>query len=290
MHSSFRAGLLPEIVNAIKKKGYRQPTPIQRQVIPIVLSGSDVMAMARTGSGKTLAFTVPMINRLRSHNPENAGIRALILSPTRELCQQTYKYAKALCFGTDLRIAMLTGGDNIEHHFEQLAGNPDVVIATPGRLLHVLHETGASLGRLEFLIFDEADRLFEMGFQGEIEGIVKASPATRQTLLFSATLPKLLLEFTRAGLRTPEIVRLDAEQHLSEQLALAYFSCRTEEKPAALLMILREIVLAKEGAQAIIFTATKHHVEYLYELLTLNRTKHLSTFSSPIQCGRPFFA
>jgi ATP-dependent RNA helicase DDX54/DBP10 len=268
--SIFKLGLLPEIFNAIKKKGYRQPTPIQRQVIPIVLSGSDVVAMARTGSGKTLAFTVPMINRLRSHNPDSAGVRALILSPTRELCQQTYKYCKTLAGGTSLRIAMLTGGDNIEHHFEQLAANPDIVIATPGRLLHVLHETGVSFARLEFLIFDEADRLFEMGFQDEIEGIVKLTPATRQTLLFSATLPKLLLEFTRAGLRSPEIVRLDADQQLSEQLALSYFSCRTEEKPAALLMLIREVVFAKPNAQVIVFTATKHHVEYIYELLQIN--------------------
>jgi ATP-dependent RNA helicase DDX54/DBP10 len=102
----------------------------------------------------------------------------------------------------------LVGGDNIEHHFEQLAANPDIIIASPGRLLHLLNETGVSLSQVEMLIFDEADRLFEMGFQAEIEAIIKTTPTSRQTLLFSATLPKLLLEFTRAGLRNPEVIRV----------------------------------------------------------------------------------
>lgn len=224
----------------MKKKGYGNPTPIQRKVIPIVLSGSDVIAMARTGSGKTLAFTVPMLERLGVHSLAS-GVRALVLAPTRELCMQTYKYIKQLLAGSDLRVALLTGGDQLEHHFEMLSANPDIVVASPGRLLHLLHETGLSLGRLEILIFDEADRLLEMGFQTEIEAIVRETPTTRQTLLFSATLPKVLAEFTKIGLRNPEMVRLDADSQLSENLFVAHFTVRSEEKTAALLLLLNHL-------------------------------------------------
>lgn len=228
-------------MSALKKKGYGTPTPIQRKVIPVVLSGSDVIAMARTGSGKTLAFTVPLLERLREHSAA-AGVRALVLAPTRELCMQTYKYVKQLSSGSDLRVALLTGGDQLEHHFEMLAANPDIVVASPGRLLHILHETGLSLARLEMLVFDEADRLLEMGFQTEIEAIVRETPSVRQTLLFSATLPKVLAEFTKIGLRNPEMIRLDADSQLSENLYVAHFTVRNEEKTAALLLLLNHLL------------------------------------------------
>jgi len=233
--------------------------------------------MARTGSGKTLAFVVPLVNRLEKHSSDSSGVRGLVISPTRELCTQTYKYVKAVSSQTDLRIALITGGDSIEHHFDQLSANPglsspspsppislaqystcpplDIVVATPGRLLHILHETGLSLSQLEVFVMDEADRLFEEGLQDEIEAIIKEMPSSRQTLLFSATLPKMIVEFTRAGLRNPEVVRLDADSQLSEQLFLAYFTVRTYEKPAALLLILNKIL--KPDQQVIVFAATK---------------------------------
>lgn len=222
--------------------------------------------MARTGSGKTLAFIIPVLQRLATTASNSVGIRALILSPTRELSQQTFKYAKGLSYGSDVRIALLTGGDNIEDQFHQLAANPDIVIATPGRLLHLMHETGITLKVLEFLVFDEADRLLEMGFQAEIEAILKETNSNRQTLLFSATLPKLLAEFTRVGLRSPEVIRLDAETQLSENLLVGFFTVRTEEKQAALITLLQEVVKPEE--QTIVFAATRHHVDYLHEVLT----------------------
>jgi len=276
---------------ALKRKGYANPTPIQRKVIPIVLSGSDVIAMARTGSGKTLAFSVPILERLREHSP-TSGIRALVLAPTRELCMQTYKYLKALSSGSDLRIGLMTGGDALEHHFDMLSSSPDIVVASPGRLLHLLHETGMSLSRIEMLVFDEADRLLEMGFQTEIEAIVKETPSSRQTLLFSATLPKVLAEFTKIGLKSPEMVRLDADSQLSQNLAVSYFTVRSDEKPSALIVILKHILSDSDSSstsspskssqkkdasksvqqkqkQVIVFVSSRHHVEYLSELLTL---------------------
>lgn len=232
----------------------------------MALEGSDVVAMARTGSGKTLAFVVPVVQRITSTPTNTAGIRALILSPTRELSQQTYKYAKGLTAGSGVKVALLTGGDNIEEQFHQLAANPEIVIATPGRLLHLIHETGMTLKTLEILVFDEADRLLEMGFQAEIEAIVKEANHNRQTLLFSATLPKLLAEFTKVGLRNPVVIRLDAETQLSENLLVAFFTVRTEEKQAALVTLLQEVVKPEE--QTIVFAATRHHVDYLHEVLT----------------------
>ena len=202
--------------------------------------------MARTGSGKTLAFSVPLLERLGTHSFAS-GVRALVLAPTRELCMQTYKYVKQLSAGSDLRVALLTGGDQLEHHFEMLSANPDIIVAAPGRLLHLLHETGLSLGRLEMLVFDEADRLLEMGFQTEIEAIVRETPTTRQTLLFSATLPKVLAEFTKVGLRNPEMVRLDADSQLSENLFVGYFTVRHEEKNAALLLLLNHLLKSEKS-------------------------------------------
>lgn len=204
--------------------------------------------MARTGSGKTLAFTVPLLERLGAHSFAS-GVRALVLAPTRELCMQTYKYVKQLSSGSDLRVALLTGGDQLEHHFEMLSANPDIIVAAPGRLLHLIHETGLSLGRLEMLVFDEADRLLEMGFQTEIEAIVRETPTTRQTLLFSATLPKVLAEFTKVGLRNPEMVRLDADSQLSENLFVAHFTVRQEEKTAALLLLLNHLLKSEKSSQ-----------------------------------------
>lgn len=261
-----RLDLHPGLLSTIKKKGYSTPTPIQRQVIPVVLSGSDVIAMARTGSGKTLAFTIPVIQRLQSHSAA-AGIRALVLAPTRELCLQTYKYMMNLTKGSDLRVALVTGGDSLESHFEVLAANPDIVIAAPGRLVHLLAETDLSLAKLEMLVFDEADRLLEMGFQTEIDAIIRQTPVSRQTLLFSATMPQAVAEFSKAGLKDPEMIRLDTDAQLSDQLFVAHITARPDEKTAALLSILQSCL--KKDQQAIVFTCSRHHVDYLADLLAV---------------------
>eukprot|EP00250_Pteridium_aquilinum_P018459 c24097_g1_i1 orf=84-2645(+) len=258
-------GLSPLIFRGIKRKGYQVPTPIQRKTLPLVLAGYDVVAMARTGSGKTAAFLIPMLERLKTHSPK-AGARAVILSPTRELALQTFKFCKELGRFTDLRFAVLVGGDSMESQFEDLANNPDVIVATPGRLMHHLSEVeGMSLRTVEYAVFDEADRLFEMGFAEQLKQILSHFGETRQTLLFSATLPRLLADFAKAGLRDPQIVRLDLDTRISPDLKLAFFTLRHDEKPAALIYMAREHIQADQ--QTIIFVSTKHHVEYLQELM-----------------------
>ena len=257
--------------------------------------------MARTGSGKTAAFVIPMIEKLKAHSAR-VGARALILSPSRELALQTLKVVKEFGRGTDLKCVLLVGGDSLEDQFGFMAANPDIVIATPGRFLHLKVEMSLDLSSVKYVVFDEADRLFEMGFAAQLSEILHALPTSRQTLLFSATLPKSLVEFARAGLQEPSLVRLDAESKVSPDLQSAFFSVKSAEKEGALLHILNDLIKMptglteaaekvaesnntkkrKRGADrpdpkqkptehsTIIFAATKHHVDYIANLLRLS--------------------
>lgn len=290
-------GLNANLLKAITRKGFSVPTPIQRKTIPLVLDGQDVVGMARTGSGKTAAFVVPMFEKLKSHSA-TVGARALILSPSRELALQTLKVVKEFGKGTDLKCVLLVGGDSLEEQFSFMAGNPDILIATPGRFLHIQVEMSLDLSSIRYVVFDEADRLFEMGFAAQLTEILHSLPQSRQTLLFSATLPKSLVEFARAGLQEPHLVRLDADSKVSPDLQSVFFTMKSAEKEGALLHILHDIIhmptrrptKKMEPGQTskkrkrdeveqktrkdsptehstIIFAATKHHVEYLATLL-----------------------
>jgi len=292
-------GLDAALLKAIARKGFSVPTPIQRKAIPLILDERDVVGMARTGSGKTAAFVVPMIQRLKTHSGK-IGTRALILSPSRELALQTLKVVKELGRGTDLRSVLIVGGDNLEDQFSAMTSNPDIIIATPGRFLHLKVEMNLDLSSIEYAVFDEADRLFEMGFASQLTEILHGLPSTRQTLLFSATLPKSLVEFAKAGLQDPKLVRLDADSKVSPDLESAFFTVKSADKEGALLHILQDVIKLPVGPQrmpnfaetegtvskkrkrsqpasnrieapsahsTIIFVATKYHVEYLSALL-----------------------
>ena len=295
-------GLNANLLKAITRKGFSVPTPIQRKTIPLVLDGQDVVGMARTGSGKTAAFVVPILEMLKAHSPN--GARALILSPSRELALQTLKVVKELGKGTDLKSVLLVGGDTMEEQFSMMAGGPDVIVATPGRFQHLSVEMRLDLSFMRHVVFDEADRLFEMGFAAQLGEILHALPQERQSLLFSATLPKTLVEFTKAGLRDPRLVRLDSESRISPDLQSAFFTVKTADKDGALLHILMDVIRIPMGAtettkkvkvaasapqnpkkrkrtedleqnpqtspsphSTLIFTSTKHHVEYISTLL-----------------------
>jgi len=158
------------ILQAIFKIGYKHPTPIQKRTIPEILAGFNIIANSRTGSGKTAAFLLPIIQKLQAHS-SIVGTRCLILSPTRELALQTLDFCKKLGRVTDLRYALLVGGNQLEGQFEKLAQNPDIIIATPGRITHHLTEGSLSLKKCEILVMDEADKLFELGYQEDINVI-----------------------------------------------------------------------------------------------------------------------
>ena len=271
--------LPPDIFRAIKRKGYRLPTPIQRKAIPVISTGVDVVAMARTGSGKTAAFVVPVLAALQKHSLRN-GARALILAPTRELALQTFAVTRDMAKFTDLRLCALVGGDSMEMQFEDLANNPDVIVATPGRVLHHTNEIESfSLRLVEKVVLDEADRLLEMGFQEQLSEIMKKVSQSRQTLLFSATLPSALAEFVKVGLRDPRVIRLDAEMKISEDLRLTFALVRKEEKIAALLRILQTVV-ENEKSQTVVFASTRHHVEHLETLLKKEGHSCVSIFGA----------
>ena len=294
-------GLNGNLLKSIAHKGYSVPTPIQRKTIPLVLSGQDVVGMARTGSGKTAAFVLPMLERLKQHQLQ-FGARALILSPSRELALQTLKVIKELGKNTDLRCTLVVGGDKLEDQFQAMKEEfPDIVVATPGRFLHVKVEMDLDLSSYEYVVFDEADRLFEMGFSTQLNEILHGLPSSRQTLLFSATLPTSLVEFAKAGLQGPRLIRLDSESKVSPDLQNAFFTVKSAEKEAALLHILQDVIKMPTGEteadkaakvsdvkagkkrkrsemasnpiesptehSTIVFTATKHHVEYIAQLL-----------------------
>ncbi|XP_017888460.1 ATP-dependent RNA helicase DDX54 [Ceratina calcarata] len=252
------------VLKGILRRGYKIPTPIQRKTIPLALEGRDIVAMARTGSGKTACFLIPLFEKLKTRQAKT-GARALILSPTRELALQTLKFLKELGKFTGLKAAVILGGDSMENQFSVIHGNPDILVATPGRFLHICIEMDLQLNNIEYVVFDEADRLFEMGFGEQINEITNRLPESRQTLLFSATLPKLLVEFAKAGLTDPVLLRLDVESKIPEQLKLSFITCRPEEKLAVLLCLLKNVI--KDDSQTVVFAATMHHVEYIHQIL-----------------------
>lgn len=298
---------------------FKSPTPIQRAAIPPALSTPprDILGMARTGSGKTLAYLIPLLQKTGSTH-HGQGPRALILCPSRELAVQIYTVGKDLARGMNkgkgkeknkaegeedeegkgkegLRWAVIIGGEGMDAQFEKMSSNPDIVIATPGRFLHLIVEMHMDLRHLQTVIYDEADRLFEMGFDVQLQEILHRLPSTRQNLLFSATLPSSVAEFAKAGLVNPLLVRLDTEQKISPDLALKFFSVKPGEKEASLLVLLREIIGKpnqpqpadpSSAPQAIVFVATKHHVDYVAELLRTTGYRTSLIYSSLDQVAR----
>jgi ATP-dependent RNA helicase DDX54/DBP10 len=233
--------------------------------------------MARTGSGKTVAFLVPLMEKLLATERGVHGnhVRGIILSPTRELSLQTLKVFNKLAADTDLRAIGIHGGEGMEKQFNLLASKPDIIIATPGRLAHHLAEIpDFTLSGCLLCILDEADRLLEMGFAGQLKEIARSLPENCQKALLSATMPKVLVEFTKSGFAVdPAVVRLDQEASVSAELRIAFITCRSLDKDAALLHVLQHIKNDQkdnEGTRTgltLIFAATRHHVEYVSALL-----------------------
>lgn len=241
------------------KRLYKQPTEIQQKVIPVVLAKHDVVAMSKTGSGKTASFLMPIIQLLQEHS-KITGARALILSPTRELSLQTARFFREYSTNTTLKAASLIGGEPLPPQFDALTTNPDVLIATPGRLLHIIAETQYSLSRIQFIVFDEADQMFELGMEEQLSAILQIVPNKHQSLLFSATIPELLVHFTQVNLNNAIVVRIDPSE-LPDTLGLTFRLIAPPFKPALLLTTVRQY------SNALIFVGTKHHAEFLAALL-----------------------
>ncbi len=252
--------LHPHIATAIHEQSYSCPTPIQRQAIPHILSGRDVMGLAQTGTGKTAAFVLPLLQHL-VQKPDRR-VRALILSPTRELAAQTHDSIRALGRYTRVRSTVIFGGVNMNPQIEALKRGADIVVACPGRLLDHLAQGHIDLSALQTLIVDEADRMFDMGFLPDLRRIVRQLPVQRQTLLFSATMPDEIRRLATDMLKNAVTVQVDHTKPV-EAIAHALYPVPQHLKTALLKVLLKSTATNS----VIVFTRTKHRAKRLAEQL-----------------------
>lgn len=259
-------GLLSPLAQAAAERGYAVPTPIQREAIPAVLAGRDVLASARTGSGKTAAFALPLLQQLLDRRHETGrDLPALVLVPTRELAAQVAETLRALAqtLPVRLRIALIHGGVSINPQLMALRGGADVVVATPGRLLDVIGHNALRLGAVRTLVLDEADRLLDLGFDEELQRILALLPARRQTLLFSATFPPAIEALAGAVLRDPLRIDLPVEPESAPDIAQRAI----EVDPPRRTQLLAKLVKDEGWARVLVFVATKHAAEIVADKL-----------------------
>jgi len=251
----------PQILAGINAAGYINPTAIQLKSIPSILSGKDILGLAQTGTGKTAAFVLPMLQRLM--NGQRGKLRGLIISPTRELAEQTHKAIRDLARKTGLRSMTMYGGVNQQLQIRGLRGGTEIVVACPGRLMDLIDQKIVSLQNVEMLVLDEADQMFDMGFLPTIKKIVRHIPINRQTLLFSATMPDEIRNLANEFLTNPILVDIQASQPL-KTISHAIYPIEQLQKTKMLLALLDQ----SEHGQVLVFTRTKHRAKKLADTLT----------------------
>ena len=249
-------GLADPIARALKEENYVTPTPTQAQTIPIALTGKDIVGIAQTGTGKTAAFALPILHRLIHPRKQVApkSCRVLVLSPTRELSGQILDSFNAYGRHLRLKTALAIGGVPMGRQVRSIMGGVDVLVATPGRLLDLVGGNALKLGQVEFLVLDEADRMLDMGFINDIRKIVAKVPADRQTLLFSATMPKDIAELAEQMLRDPAKVAVTPVASTAERVSQRIIEVDRGVKPA----LLAEVLQNEKVDRALVFTRTKH--------------------------------
>jgi ATP-dependent RNA helicase RhlE len=260
-------GLSKSLLHAINKKGYTTPSPIQEKAIPHILNGSDVMASAQTGTGKTAGFTLPLLQILsEGHQPRRRPIRALVLTPTRELAAQVHENVKTYSEFLHVESAVIFGGVNQNPQIRALRNGIDVLIATPGRLLDLVGQGHISLAHVEILVLDEADRMLDMGFHRDIKKILPLLPSKRQNLLFSATFSKEIKELAGSFLQDPVLVEVNPENSASEQVQQFLYHVDRKQKSEVVLKMIKE----GDWQQVLIFMRTKHACNRLSVKLNKN--------------------
>jgi ATP-dependent RNA helicase RhlE len=252
-------GLIPEILRAVTDAGYTEPTPIQRQAIPVVLAGHDVMGGAQTGTGKTAGFTLPLLNRLARHastsaSPARHPVRALILAPTRELAMQVFESVKMYSRHLPLRSICIYGGVDMNPQIQELRRGIEIVVATPGRLLDHVQQKTIALGQVEMLVLDEADRMLDMGFIPDIRRILALLPANRQSLLFSATFSDEIKKLADQMLKNPQLIEVARRNMVSETITHIVHPVSSGLKRNLLAHIVRH---EDEANQVLVFVDTK---------------------------------
>ncbi|MDR2688339.1 MAG: DEAD/DEAH box helicase [Azoarcus sp.] len=251
-------GLIPELLQAVTEAGYTDPTPIQQQAIPVILAGRDVMGGAQTGTGKTAGFTLPLLQRLARHantgtSPAKHPTRALILAPTRELAVQVFESVQGYATHLALRATCIYGGVDMNTQIQTLRQGVEIVIATPGRLLDHVQQKTINLAQVEMLVLDEADRMLDMGFIPDIRRILALLPASRQSLLFSATFSDEIKKLADQMLRNPQLIEVARRNMVSETITHVVHPVAAGLKRDLLAYLLRN----QPGMQALVFVDTK---------------------------------
>lgn len=280
-------GLHPLLLQAVADTGYTTPTPIQAQALPEVMSGKDVMGAAQTGTGKTAAFTLPILHRLMplantSASPARHPVRALILTPTRELADQVYESVKRYSLLTSLRSTVVFGGVDIGPQKEALRNGCEVLIATPGRLLDHVEQRNVNLSQVGILVLDEADRMLDMGFLPDLDRIMRLLPTPRQTLLFSATFSTEIRKLGRTYLNSPVEIEVAKRNATADTVTQIAYALPAESKRAAVV----HLVKSKGLKQVIVFSNTKIGTGRLARQLELDGVRAESIHGDKSQADR----
>ena len=258
--STFQSlGLSPNILKAIEAEGYKTPTPIQEQAIPPLLDGRDVLAVAQTGTGKTAAFSLPVLEIMNNRTHPNKSIKALILSPTRELAAAFVSFGKRL----PLNFTHAIGGAPIRKQMRDLSKGVDILVATPGRLEDLVDQGHIDITKVEFFVLDEADRMLDMGFIRDIRKVLLLLPKKRQNLLFSATMPKTIAELADSILKNAITIDVSPKQKTVKRITQKIMFVRKADKRRLLVKIIK----AEKVQCAIVFTRTKHGANRLVKQL-----------------------
>ncbi len=260
---SFKSlGLSEALLKAISKKGYTQPSLIQQKAIPLIIEGDDVLASAQTGTGKTAGFTLPLLHLL-SENPKEKykPIRALILTPTRELAAQVYANVREYSEFLNLRSAVIFGGVNQKPQVATIRQGVDILVATPGRLLDLQNQGLLSLKRVEIFVLDEADRMLDMGFLRDIERVIKSMPEKRQNLMFSATFSKDIKKLATGILNNPRQVEVTPDNSTVDAITQKVYRVAKGLKTGLIIKLISE----GNWKQVLVFTRTKHGANKLCE-------------------------
>lgn len=254
-------GLAPALNAALVRAGFSKPTPIQSQAIPLALDGHDILGLAQTGTGKTLAFGLPLIDHLLATpgRPAPRTAKALILAPTRELVNQIGESLRVLTAKTALRVTTVVGGASIHTQIKALGRGTDILVATPGRLIDLMERKAVDLRTVRQLVLDEADQMLDLGFIHALRKIAPRLGTPRQTMLFSATMPKQMEELSRSYLTEPKRVQVTPPGKVADKITQSVHFLEKSQKPAKL----RELLSADLDATTLVFARTKHGAEKL---------------------------
>ena len=275
-------GLCVELLKAVKAKGYTTPTPIQIKAIPVILKGRDILARAQTGTGKTDAFALPLVEVLSLKTGKGRHPRALVLTPTRELALQVGESIKAYARRVSMRCTVVYGGVRINSQIDRLRRGIDVIVATPGRLLDLTGQRHLNLSRIEFLVFDEADRMLDLGFSEEISEVLDLIPTERKTMLFSATYTQQIRDLAGKMLHDPEFIEVTPETTAAESVVQKVHLVDRSNKRALLI----HLITRNRWTRVLVFTRTKHGANKLTEKLAAQRINAVALHGNKSQSFR----